>query len=932
MLTNNQSVRSLTAKQVLDCLAGITLKIQKNLNLEEILKVAVTETRQLLQADQVLIYRFGADGNSTVVVQSMAGDFLPLNDEMTDSCGDRANRVEYCCINGIEEIDDLNGDCLELLANSGIRPRLAAPIFCGEHLWGWLIACHCSGTRQWQPLEIELQQQLATLLAIAIRQSELQQQLSAEMALKTPQQSAETTANRAFSTGQRTSSIPSFSTLGQQFFEQIDAAVFIVEIDTKSTQLEGFNSLNRDGELVYLSPAYEQIWGRSRQPLYQNFSTFFNAIYPTDLERAQLAKTQPRLGKSVEVDYRVIRPDGSICWIRERSFPVRNDRGEIYCLAGIAWDISERQRSEAVLQQREVLFRQLVEKLPAVLFLRQVDSGDFLYISPVYDRIFGDSHQRLYRNSYLWTQQIHPEDRRRICLKLQTSSPIEAVDLEYRIVRNDGVERWIWERNFPVVDESGKAYRLVGIAEDITQRKQAVEQLRYKEQLFRQLTENIQDVFSIFDPVKQQQLYISPAYQRIWGRRCQDLYANPDTFLDAVHPEDFQRVRDVLSKKMQGECTDVEYRIYNQTEEIRSVRDRGFPIRDQYGKVYRIVNIIENISDRALARTELKQAKDQLRSTIDAVPGFVSWMSADGRYLGVNKRLADSFNLSPDKFVGQELGFLNSSSQFTEFMLEFLASYQEAMSRTIENSINGNKKYYLIVAQKYQQGRAAVSIGLDITERKLAEKQIQDSLEEKEVLLKEIHHRVKNNLQIVSSLLDLQSMKIREPQTQQLFRASQSRVKSIALIHEKLYQSENLERVNCYEYLYSLANYLFQTYSINPEKIELQLDVDPISLNLDTAIPCGLIINELVSNAFKHAFPGELKGLVKIRLKSSGQTFVLEVSNNGVICPKPIDIKDKKTLGIQLINALIQQLSGEVEIDRSKGTSFQIKFREISTG
>jgi two-component sensor histidine kinase len=222
-----------------------------------------------------------------------------------------------------------------------------------------------------------------------------------------------------------------------------------------------------------------------------------------------------------------------------------------------------------------------------------------------------------------------------------------------------------------------------------------------------------------------------------------------------------------------------------------------------------------------------------------------------------------------------------------------------------------------------------VAIVHDITERKRAEEQLKTSLKEKEVLLKEIHHRVKNNLQIISSLLKLQSEYIQDEQMLRMFRESQNRVKSMALIHEKLYQSKDLVKLDLVEYIRNLAAYLFRSYGVDSYAISLQIEVDNVSLGIDTAIPCGLIINELVSNSLKHAFPASREGEIRIAFRSGRDNqFTLIVSDNGAGLPRDLDFLKTESLGLQLVNMLVHQLEGAIELDRSGGTAFKITFEK----
>jgi two-component sensor histidine kinase len=214
----------------------------------------------------------------------------------------------------------------------------------------------------------------------------------------------------------------------------------------------------------------------------------------------------------------------------------------------------------------------------------------------------------------------------------------------------------------------------------------------------------------------------------------------------------------------------------------------------------------------------------------------------------------------------------------------------------------------------------------DITERKKAEDKIERALREKEVLLREIHHRVKNNMQIISSMLNLQSRHIYDERDLGILQDSRNRIKSMSFIHEKLYKAKDLARVDFGEYSKSLSTHLFQFYGVNPANVKLSLDVNDALLDVNTAIPTGLIINELISNSLKHAFPDGRKGTINIGFccdkKRDGFTVV--VKDDGVGLPKDMDIKTTETFGLQLVKILAKQLNGTIELDRSNGTAFKI--------
>ena len=211
---------------------------------------------------------------------------------------------------------------------------------------------------------------------------------------------------------------------------------------------------------------------------------------------------------------------------------------------------------------------------------------------------------------------------------------------------------------------------------------------------------------------------------------------------------------------------------------------------------------------------------------------------------------------------------------------------------------------------------------------KQAETQLRKETEEKKVLLSEIHHRVKNNMQIISSLLSLQSAKIEDKKHADMFKESRDRIKSMAIIHETLYQTNDFANIDFARHVKAIANHLFRSYGVSPDKIRLKIEMEDIPLKLNNAIPCGLIINELISNSLKYAFPKDGTGEIKITFRSMNQNEIeLAVSDDGIGMPEGIDIEELESMGLQLVNMLAEnQLEGEIALDRDGGTAFRIQF------
>ncbi len=249
----------------------------------------------------------------------------------------------------------------------------------------------------------------------------------------------------------------------------------------------------------------------------------------------------------------------------------------------------------------------------------------------------------------------------------------------------------------------------------------------------------------------------------------------------------------------------------------------------------------------------------------------------------------------------------------------------------VKFDINGKFKILEItITPVYLKDKSIVfGVGNDITERKKGENEIFKSLKEKELLLREIHHRVKNNLQIVSTLLSLQSSQSDKVDVNDLYRESQNRIQSIALIHENLYQSEDLAHINFEVYVKGLLSDLFDSYGVDSSRIKLNLDIEDVTLGIETAIPCGLIINELVSNSLKHGFTGNETGEINVEIhKIADEEYSLIESDTGVPFSDKVDFTSSKTLGLELIKNLVKQIEGQLDFNR-ENKEFKIIFKEL---
>ncbi|MBU0651887.1 MAG: response regulator [Proteobacteria bacterium] len=249
-------------------------------------------------------------------------------------------------------------------------------------------------------------------------------------------------------------------------------------------------------------------------------------------------------------------------------------------------------------------------------------------------------------------------------------------------------------------------------------------------------------------------------------------------------------------------------------------------------------------------------------------------------------------------------------------------------------AMKGGAYDYVVKGKGYLQrlpvvAHRAVEAHQLAVERKRMEEQLHASLREKELLLSEIHHRVKNNMQVISGLLDLQARSSKNPELMEMFHESQIRIQAMALVHEKLYGSKDFARIDLAGYVRTLSQELFQSYKINPGKMNLIVQADgEVYVDINKAIPCGLILNELISNALQHAFPGDGPGEIKIIIGETKETEIeIVIRDNGVGLPDDVDIHQPRTVGLHLVNGLVKnQIDGQIEVRRDNGTEFRIKF------
>ena len=480
--------------------------------------------------------------------------------------------------------------------------------------------------------------------------------------------------------------------------------------------------------------------------------------------------------------------------------------------------------------------------------------------------------------------------------------------------------------------------RISELEESKTKEKQAEKALRESEARYREMFEKA-GIAILIDDEKGNVKYANKKAAELYGYSLEEM--NDQSVKSLVHPDDFERVMKFHEARIQGKRIPSSY-------VFKSIRKDGTV---RYFELIAAPDIkeesiigtrlyIKDVTEQKRAEEKLQEEKDKAQKYLDIAGVILVAINKDGNITLINKKGCDILGYDEREIIGM--------NWFDNFIPERLRDDVKPVAEKLlagkikpaeyfENPVLTRKGEERLIAwhntilrDEKETIIGHLSSGEDITERKKAEEQMEASLKEKEVLLQEIHHRVKNNMQIISSILNLQSGVIKNKRVLELFKSSQNRIKSMALIHEKLYKSKDFSRIDFSKYVQSLSKDLFKMYGINQDVVKLSIDIKDVLLNINAAIPCGLIINELISNSLKHAFPGGRKGKIKIAMSSlNNNGLELTVSDNGIGIPEEVDIRSTKSLGLHLVTILAEdQLQGKIKLDKTKGTKFHLILRK----
>ena len=719
---------------------------------------------------------------------------------------------------------------------------------------------------------------------------------------------------------------------------------------------EGVWIFNAVSETTYVNEKMAEMLRYNREEMIGRF--IWDFAYEEDKGIFQVKLANRKQGIDEVYELKLIRKDGLPLWVSVSAKGFFDDADKFAGSVGMFTDTTERKRAEETLAFERSQLLSIFDGIDDAVYVTDPYTYEVLYANKAMKEKFGGE---------LVGGICYREFQRR-------DSPCDFCTNQIILKERDKPYHWEYynpsvDRYFMIMDRiikwpDSRDVRFE-IAKDITERKHAEEALKKAhETLEEKVKERTDELEEAYRSMKESEgrlaeaqrmahignwdwnivtngLYWSDEIYRIFGRSPQEFGATYDAFLNYVHPEDREYVNNAVIEALNGKSFRIDHRIILANGEERIVHEQGEVIFDEKNIPVRMMGTVQDITEHKKAEEKIQMLADVVESSNDTIVT----RTLDGIVTSWNKGAEQTHGYSADEIIGKKITILEPDDHKGElFRLAEKVKHGEKIKNyeTVRLKKDGTRLNVSITLSPVfdSSGKliAISTIARDITDRIKAEEALAKT---EEARRKEIHHRIKNNLQVISSLLDLQAEKFQDKEVLEAFRESQNRVISMSLIHEELYKEEDTDTLDFSAYLQKLAENLFNTYDLGSKNIRLYLELaENVFFNMDIAVPLGIIVNELISNSLKHAFKGRDKGEIRIKIlreeigecKTEGYkstSFTLTISDNGLGIPENLDIKDLDSLGLQLVTSLVDQLDGELELKRNNGTEFIIRFTVV---
>lgn len=711
------------------------------------------------------------------------------------------------------------------------------------------------------------------------------------------------------------------------------------------------------GIISSINGAIENItkW-KPEEMIYKHFTSF---IHPEDLNFAVEIHHIIQKGMMPDVfEAKFLFKSGDYHNIEFSTVPMKKNNKVIGTI-GIARDINDKKRIEQQLRDSEHQYKELVRNLPNLVIVHTDDVIE--YVNDNIMSVLGyTADEVIGKDLYSFVYHSDIDMARDRSLERLSGNFIDPYDIKFV---SKGGDVKIMEVRASIIKLKNNLATLC-VLTDITDRVEYEQNLKEKELQYRNILDSMPDI--VFLDVQGEIIFANKAATSVMGIELEDIVGK--NIKDFFEEEKLNLRKSILKKKINKKQQEIKELLLKTDEEnFKDVEIRNTNIRfnklranltvvtdiTQKKRIEReVLKIYDNLDFRVNERTKdmllmvieleneikrrinvetaLRASEHRLKKVLETGPLLMYAVDKKGLIQLLEGNSLKSIGLNPRDYIDQSIfDIFKKNKENTNAVARAIKG--DDVHTIIEISKMVYEAWYCPMFDNNEKIIGATCVALDITERIEAEEKIMLSLKEKEVLLKEIHHRVKNNLQIIHSLLNLQSNCISDSRTIDLLMNAKNRVRSMVLIHEKLYQSKNLASIKFNEYIKELSHDLINSYSGSVGSLALNLELEPIEIDIDIAIPCGLILNELITNSLKYAFKGKEEHEKKISIKffKDKNNLNLIIADNGIGLPQNIDVEKTNTLGMQLVTSLSNQINGNYKFKNAKpsGTEFYLKFK-----
>jgi PAS domain S-box-containing protein len=689
--------------------------------------------------------------------------------------------------------------------------------------------------------------------------------------------------------------------------------------------------------------AFEHLTGRSQEVV---LGKTLDLLFPDESRKASMALIQKtHEGERWETaEIPIFNIDGSTKTVLWNSANVLDSEGKLTATIAQGVDITERKRADAALKVSEHKYRTLVENIPEKIFVKDALLA-YLSCNNPYARDLGIAAEAIAgKTDFDFYPRDLAEKYRADDRAVMESGATSTIDERYVL---NGVEFWVSTVKTPIRDNAGNISGILGIFHDITEQKRAEEVIRESEERYRTLAEASPDQIFIVgrdDTMK----YVNTAAQKMFRLPYDQVVGTPRKNL---FPPDIADAQGILLKKIfeTGEHVQTEEKIHFGTQELW-IDTSLVPLKDETGHVTAVLGIARDITERRRIEEALRENELRYRSLFEgAAEGILVADIDTKKFLHANPAMFRMLGYSEGELTTLGVEDIHPKESLDYVIGEFIAQArgEKLMSTNIPLLRKDKTILYADISTThiFIDGKMRnVGFFSDITERKKAEdtlkrfneeleqqvksrtNELNTSLKEKELLLKEIHHRVRNNLQVVSSIINLQAKSVSDPGSLKQIQEIRMRIGTLALVHEIAYLAKTPESINMRDFLHRCTSRVIDEFGCEPGRIDIAITAENVQVALNQAVPCSLIVNELLMNSIRHAFPGNRHGEIRIGFSIARGNYVLEYSDDGVGFPEGMHPEGAETGGLSLIQGLARQIRGTVESRTRPGTQYTLTF------